>query len=207
MRVIEEPQNARSRRTVESLLRAARELIEGEGFATLTMAAVAERAGVSRRAVYLHFATRTELLTALYRSLGQTEDLGRSLQAVWDSPDAVAGLTEWARHIVRSHPRILGILRAVERARYGDPDAAELWQTAQGNWLKGSRRLIRWLADEGALAPRWTVDTAADMMWALMSIDLLDRLLYQRRWPRRRAADQLAALFQATFVSSGQPGS
>lgn len=206
MRVIAEPQNARSRRTVESLLRAARELIEGEGFATLTMAAVAERAGVSRRAVYLHFATRTELLSALYRSLGQTEDLGRSLQAVWDCPDAVAGLTEWARHIVRSHPRILGVIRAVERARYGDPDAAELWQTAQGNWLKGSRRLIRWLADEGALAPRWTVDTAADMMWALMSIDLLDRLLNQRRWPRRRAAEQLAALFQATFVSPGQPG-
>lgn len=203
MKIIDEPQNARSRRTAESLLRAARELIEGEGFATLTMAAVAERAGVSRRAVYLHFATRTELLTALYRSLGQTEDLGRSLQAVWDCPDAVTGLTEWARHIVRSHPRILGILRAVERARYGDPDAAELWQTAQGNWLKGSRRLIRWLADEGALAPRWTVETAADMMWALMSIDLLDRLLNERRWPRRRAADQLAALFQATFVGPG----
>lgn len=201
MKVIEQPQNARSRRTAAALLRAARELIEGEGFATLTMAAVAERAGVSRRAVYLHFATRTELLTALYRSLGETEDLGRSLQAVWDCPDAVTALTEWAEHIARSHPRILGIVRAVERARYGDPDAAELWRTAQGNWHKGSRRLIRWLADEGRLAPQWTVDTAADLMWALMSIDVLDRLINQRRWSRRRTADQLAALFQATFVA------
>jgi AcrR family transcriptional regulator len=200
MSLIEQPQNARSRRTVAALLRAARELIEGEGFATLTMAAVAERAGVSRRAVYLHFATRTDLLRALYRNLGRTDDLARSLQAVWDCPDAGTALTEWAEHIVRSHPRILGIIRAVERGRYTDPDAAELWQTAQGNWLKGSRRLMGWLADDGRLAARWTVDTAADMMWALMSIDLLDRLLNERRWSRRRVAEHLAALFHATFV-------
>jgi hypothetical protein len=50
------------------------------------------------------------------------------------------------------------------------------------------------------LARRWTVDTAADMMWALMSIDLLDRLLNERRWSRRRAADQLTALFRAVFL-------
>jgi AcrR family transcriptional regulator len=200
VKTIEEPQNARSRRTAAALLRSARELIEQDGFAALTMAAVAERAGVSRRAVYLHFATRTELLGALYRSLGETDDLASSLQAVWDCPDAVAALTEWAEHIARSHPRILGILRAVERARYGDPDATELWQTAQANWLKGCRRLMRRLADDGRLAPRWTPDTAADMMWALLSIDVLDRLLNERRWSRRRVAEHLAALFQLTFV-------
>lgn len=202
MKIIEEPQNARSRRTATSLLRSARELIEQQGFTELTMAAVAERAGVSRRAVYLHFASRTELLAAIfYRSLGETENLASSLQAVWDCPDATAALTEWAEHIARSHPRILGVIRAVERARYGDPDAAELWRTMQGNWLKGSRRLMRWLADDGHLAPRWTVDAAADMMWSLMSIDLLDRLLNERRWSRRRVADHYAALFHATFAA------
>jgi AcrR family transcriptional regulator len=200
VKIIEEPRNARSRRTGAALLRAARELIEQDGFAALTMATVAERAGVSRRAVYLHFATRTDLLAALYHSLGETDDLARSLQAVWDCPDAVAALTEWAEHIARSHPRILGVLRTVERARYGDTDAADLWQTAQGNWLKGCRRLMRWLADDGHLAPQWTADTAADMMWALMSIDVLDRLLNERRWSRRRVAEHFAMLFQTTFV-------
>jgi len=198
--IIAEPQNARSRRTAAALLHAARDLIEQDGFAALTMAAVAERARVSRRAVYLHFATRTDLLAALYRSLGETEDLARSLQAVWDCPDAVTALTEWAEHIARSHPRILGILRAVERAQYGDPDAAELWHTAQGNWLKGCRRLMRWLADDGHLAPTWTVNTAADMMWALMSIDMLDRLLNERQWSPERVAKHLADLFQHTFT-------
>jgi AcrR family transcriptional regulator len=199
---ITEPRNARSRRTGAALLAAGRALIEEEGFPALTMAAVASRAGVSRRAVYLHFATRAELLAALYRDLGQTEDLAASLQRVWDSSDATAALSEWAHHIVRSHPRILAIMQAVEQARHTDEDAARLRDTAQGNWLKGSRRLMRWLADEGRLAPQWTVETAADMMWALMSIDLLDRLLNQRRWSRERVADQLEALFHTTFTTA-----
>lgn len=46
------------------------------------------------------------------------------------------------------------MIRATERDRYQDPDAATLWRTAQGNWLKGSQRLMGWLAAEDRLAPR-----------------------------------------------------
>ena len=59
-------QNARSRRTRLALLAAARTLVEREGVPAVTMASVAEHAGVTRRAVYLHFSTRAELVTALY---------------------------------------------------------------------------------------------------------------------------------------------
>ncbi len=205
MSLIEEPRNARSRRTVAALVHAARELIEQQGFAALTMTAVAERAGVTRRGAYLHFPSRTHLVAALYRDLGQTEELSASLQKVWDAPDASAALTEWAEHIARAHPRILGVVRAVERARYDDPDAEELWRTAQGNWLKGCRRLMGRLAAEGRLAPQWTTDSAADMMWALMSIDVLDRLHNERHWSTRRVAAHLAALFHATFTAPTVP--
>jgi len=201
MATIEHPHNARSRRTAAALLQAARELIEQDGLTDLTMTAVAERAGITRRSVYLHYATRTELLTALYRSLGETDDLAASLQAVWDSPDAASALTEWAEHIARAHPRILGVLRAVERARAGDPDAADLWQTTQTNWHRGSTRLMTWLADNGRLAAGWTVEDAADMMWALMSLDVLERLHTDRRWTPRQFADHLATLFHRTFVT------
>jgi AcrR family transcriptional regulator len=200
VRTIEEPQNARSRRTSAALLAATRELIEDEGFEALTMAAVAERAGVTRRAVYLHFSSRTELLTALYRSLGQTEKLAASLQAVWNSPDALSALDEWAQHIARSHPRILPVLRAVQSARHDDPDAAQLWETTLRNWHKGSHRVAEWLQTEGRLSPAWTTDSAADMIWALMSLDMLERLLTDRRWSRKRFGQHLAALLKATFV-------
>lgn len=202
MKSIDQPQNARSRRTVAALLAATRELIDSHGFEGLTMAAVAERAGVSRRAIYLHFSTRTELMTAVYRSLGETEDLGTSLKAVWDSPDALSALEEWARHIARSHPRILATLHAVEHAQHTDADAAKLWKTTMDNWHKGSNRLIRWLADEGRLSTAWTVESATDMWWSLMSLDILDRLLIDRRWSATRFAKRYALLLRSTFVAA-----
>jgi AcrR family transcriptional regulator len=200
-RTIEDPRNARSRRTCAALLAATRELLEEQGFEALTMAAVADRAGVSRRAVYLHFSSRAELVTALFGHLGETEDIAGSLRRVWEAPDAVAALAEWARHLARIHPRLLAVARAVDRVRGSDPDAAAFWDRAMGNWHAGCRRLVAWLDREGRLARPWTVDTAADMLWALMSFDVLEGLLVQRRWSRRRYAEHLAALLHATFVA------
>jgi len=200
-KTIGRPQNARSRRSRAALLDATRELISEGGFDALTMAAVADRAGVSRRAVYLHFATRAELVTALFGRLGETEDIGASLQRVWDSPDAVAAVAEWGRHLARTHPKILPVMLAAERARHVDPDAADLWQAGQHRWLLGARKLADWLAREERLAQPWTPATAADMIWSLMSPDLLNRLLRERRWPPRRIGDHLAALLTSTFAT------
>jgi AcrR family transcriptional regulator len=200
------PQNARSRRTREALLEAARSLIEEDGFDVMTLAAVADRAGVSRRALYLHFPSRSDLLTALYRHLGETEDLAASLAKVWDREDAVSALDEWAHHIARSHPRILTINRVIERARSTDEDAAELWQLTMRNWLTSCRRLANWLDEENKLAEPWTPSTAADMLWALMSWDVTERLIVDRRWSRKAYGSHYAAMLRATFVRDvGRP--
>lgn len=200
VRTIEEPQNARSRRTSAALLAATRELLEEQGFEALTMAAVAARAGVSRRAVYLHFSSRAELVTALFGYLGQTEDIAGSLRRVWQAPDATAALEEWARHLARIHPRLLAVARAADRVRRSDPDAAAFWNHSMSNWHAGCRRLVAWLDQEGRLAPPWTPDTAADILWALMSFDVLEGLLVDRRWSPQRYAEHLALLFRNTFV-------
>lgn len=200
---ISDPQNARSRRTRTALLVAARELVESEGFDALTMATTAERAGVSRRAAYLHFRSRNAMLIALYRHLGETEDLGTSLQAIWDSPDAVSALTEWAHHMARAHPRIMAVSRAVERARFTDEGAAELWDFTMSSWDQGCTRLMQWLADEGALSTSWTVEAARDTLWGLMSWDLLERLIVDRGWSRDEYGERFAVLLHGTFVGAG----
>jgi AcrR family transcriptional regulator len=194
------PRNARSRRTRLALLAAARSLLEEHGFEALTMAAVAERAGVSRRAVYLHFASRTELVTALFGYVNEAEDLAASLHPVLDAPDSVAALDEWARHLARYHPRLLAHGRAFARVRDSDPDAAELWSMVTADWRSICRKLAGRLHREDRLAPGWTVATAADMLWALMSFDVLEGLLVECGWSRRRYAERMSALLCATFV-------
>lgn len=197
------PRNARSRRTVAALLTAARELLEEQGFDALTMSAVADRAGVTRRAVYLHFVSRADLLARLFRFVGQSEELSDSLEKVWAAPDAAAALEEWARHLARCHPRILAVSRAVDRVRGSDRDAAELWDGAMDNWYAGCSRVVRWLDGEGRLAAPWTTETATDALWALMSFDVLDRLIVDRGWTQGQYAEHLALLFHRTFVATG----
>ena len=202
---IDDPSNARSRRTRAALLDATREILEQRGFESLTMAAVAATAGVSRRAVYLHFASRAALVDALFRHIAEHEGLDDSTRRVWAAPDGAAALDEWARHLAHYHGRLLAVSRAVERVRRGDADAARHRRRVVRAQLANCRRLAARLDQEGRLAPPWTVDSATDMLWALISTDMIEGLLVERRWSRRRLAEHLAVLLRSTFTRDLRP--
>lgn len=201
MASIETPRNARSRRTAQSLLKAARELIEQEGLAEVTMAAVAERAGVSRRGIYLHFASRGELLAALYDYLNDVEDRDAAFRPMWEAADGVAALDARAQVVAGFIPRIMPTARALQQAARHDPDAARHWELASRVRYEGCRQIIERLAGEGRLAPRWTTTTATDMLVALSSFDVVGILLDERDWTETELADHLAAVFRQVFVS------
>lgn len=200
LKTIDDPANARSRRTRQALLAAARALLEEDGFEALTMAAVADRAGVTRRAVYLHYQSRAELVGALFGYVADAEGLQQSLRRVWAAPDAATALGEWAAHVARYHPRLLAVDRAVTRVRHSDPDAAAHWDRVTAGKLGNCRKLASWLAHDGRLAPPWTPATAADMLYALTTSDVVEALTADRGWTREQLATGLAALLRATFL-------
>lgn len=199
--VITEPANARSRRTRAALLAAARDLLEQRGFEALTMTAVAGHAGVTRRSAYLHFPSRAALVSALFDHIAGAEHLADSLAPVWAAPDSVSALREWAAHLARYHPRLLAVDRAVERVRRHDADAAAHRDRVVAAQLANCRRLASWLDREGRLASPWTVRSATDMLFGLVSSDMIEALTEDRGWSQSRLARHLALLFQSTFVS------
>ncbi|WP_026249214.1 TetR/AcrR family transcriptional regulator [Streptomyces sp. LaPpAH-108] len=94
-------------------LRAARELLEEDGSAGLSLRAVARRAGVSATAPYRHFADREALLTAVgaegYR------ELGAHLAAAHPAPVTADDLAEIAVAYVRfalDHPALFRVMFA-----------------------------------------------------------------------------------------------
>jgi len=202
---ISNPANARSRRTQTALLDAARAVIEAEGFGALTMARVAEQAGVTRRAAYLHFPSRTDLVTALFDHVAAREGLADSLARVWSAPDAHAALSEWAAHVARYHSRILAVDRASAAAADTDPDAARHRDQVNAVQLVACRRLAQRLAHEGILAQPWTTSSAAELLWALLSPDLVTRLTVTRQWGTTDLADRLAVLLHRTLTTDGGP--
>ncbi|GAA4635830.1 hypothetical protein GCM10023196_083060 [Actinoallomurus vinaceus] len=167
----------------------------------MTMAAVAERAGVTRRAVYLHFKSRGDLLSALFDHVNEVEDIEGRFAPVGDAPDAVTALEEFARRHAAFMSRILAVSRAVERAAGTDPDAARHWETAMYWRYETNRALIRRLDEEGVLAEGWTVDTATDMLLALISNGVSETLLIDRGWTPEQAGEHMAHLLRATFVA------
>lgn len=203
---VTEPANARSRRTRAALLASARTVLEEEGFEALTMTAVADHAGVSRRAAYLHFPSRAALISALFDYIADAEGLQDSLDRVWAAPDSVAALTEWAAHLARYHPRLLAVDRAVDRVRQLDRDAAAHRDRVAATQLANCRRLASWLHREGRLAQPWTVQSGTDMLYALISSDLIEALLSDRHWSTRRLARHLATMFLYTFTSRPDAG-
>jgi AcrR family transcriptional regulator len=205
VKTILEPTNERSRRTRAALLAAARAILENLGFEALTMTAVADLAGVTRRAAYLHFATRAELVGALFDYVAEVEGLEDSLRPVWDAPDAASALDQWAAHLARYHPRLLAVDRALEHVRHDDVDAAAHYARVVAGQLKGCTRLATRLEVEGRLAEAWTVESARDMLFSLISSDMIQALLEERHWSPRRLAAHLAILFRSTFVAPPDP--
>jgi AcrR family transcriptional regulator len=199
---IVEPSNARSRRTRAALLTAAQAILEEEGFEALTMTAVADRAGVTRRAVYMHFASRAELVASVFDHVAGVEGLEESLRGVWEAADAVSALDEWAAHIARYHPRLLAVDRAAQRVWRQDPDAAAHRRRVVAEKLANCRRLAQRLHDEGRLASPWTTESATDMLFALISSDMIEALIVDRGWSPQRLAEHLALLLRSTFVSA-----
>jgi AcrR family transcriptional regulator len=198
--VIPVPTNARSRRTRADLLDAARQLLEEQGPAALTMGAAATRAGVTRRSVYLHFASRAELLVALYDHVLSAEGLDESLRPALEATDPVVALDEFAAHLGRLRPRVRAVATAIQQQRRSDPDFAAHWEVVSRDQRGVCGRLIDGLHRAGRLAPPWTVDTGADLLWALMAGDVVDNLTIDRGWSFDAYAARMAVVFRSVFV-------
>jgi AcrR family transcriptional regulator len=127
--------------TRQRLLVAARELIEEGGYASASVAAIADRAGVASGTVYRHFASKSELFLEVFRAVCAGEE--RAMRAAADDagPGAVdrleAVLTTFARRALQNRSLAWALLaepvdpvvdaeRLAYRERYASLVAAEL---------------------------------------------------------------------------------
>src|SRR4051794_35154928 len=81
-------------KTRERILGTARELVE-RGDGGPNMSELARAVGISRQALYLHFADRAALLVALVERVDEREDLAAGVAAVEAAPDAAAKIRTW----------------------------------------------------------------------------------------------------------------
>lgn len=178
---------------------AAKLLLEssGEGVRMTDIARVAE---VSRQAVYLHFASRGELIIAAVRHLDEVYGLDESLKKFREARSGVeileAFIEFWGNYV----PKIYGVAKALMAARGSDEAAAAAWKDRMNSVRDGCRRTVETIEHEGLLSPDWNVDEAVDLMWTMLSIENWERLTAECGWTVENYVDRLRLAAKKMFL-------
>lgn len=187
--------------TRDAILDAARTVAAANGFASLTVDAVAAEAGVSRLTVYNHFESKRGLLEALAWALFASADIGRIRDARLhpDLDVAVAGfLTENARFFATIGPQG----RTVLTAALGDPELATVMNDT---YIAGRRAavaaLVERLATAGRLAPGWTPDRAVACLMVLTSFEAYETLTADGDRAPAEVGELLAAMSRVLLTA------
>jgi AcrR family transcriptional regulator len=134
------------------------------------MAAVATRAGVSRQALYLHFADRTSLFLELSRVIDASLRTPARQRRVDEAPTARDALREAIALQAWLKPRLRVVATALDVLRRSDPATDAAWTEREHARLERCEQVVRRLQADGDLTPGWDIPSAARCLWAVTSV-------------------------------------
>ena len=147
----------------------------------VTVAEIAAAAGVSRQLVYFHFENRAGLLAAMARH-HDVESGFAGRVARCGGLEAVEGLEGLLRAWLRYVPEILPVARALEAAEITGEEGGAAWRDRMGSLRGVFRDAIERVEREGRLAEGWTVEAAADWVWARGHLEGWQHLVEECGW-------------------------
>jgi AcrR family transcriptional regulator len=182
------------------ILDATVQMLEKNGGRGVRMGDIAKAAGISRQAVYLHFASRTELLVAATRYLDEILDVDSRLAASRAATSGVERLALyiecWGHYI----PEIYGVAKALLLAQDTDAAAAAAWRGRMLAMRDGCRAAIDALHSDGTLAPEWTPKRATDTLWTLLLVPNWENLTDECGWSTQQYVRWMKTVAERTFV-------
>ncbi|MEO1061248.1 MAG: TetR family transcriptional regulator [Actinomycetota bacterium] len=185
--------------TRRRILDAARRLLSERG-ATVRLSDVAERAGVSRQALYLHFDGRSGLFVALVQHMDETLELGASVEQVFAAPDGEELLTRLVRLNATFWAAVDPVAQVLEAGRHVDEAMRAAWddRMAQRRAIFGA--VVDRLAGSGELAAAWHPDDAAAVLYAAAHYDGWRELLARFGWSEERYVDALSLQLRRSLL-------
>jgi AcrR family transcriptional regulator len=157
------------------------ELLRRRGTNQVTVADIAEAAGVSRQLIYVHFANRAGLLVALARHHDASSGFVERVAATRRLPP-VEGLEALLRLWFAYIPEILPFARALEAAAATGEEGAAAWHDRMGDLWEAFRIAVDRVHRDGRLADGWTVRTATDWISARSHLTIWQLLVGERGW-------------------------
>jgi AcrR family transcriptional regulator len=157
---------AHGRRTLLALLDSAVAEFTAHGYHGARMSRIARRAGTAHGTLYVYFADKADLLSALYADANaELEPLLLSVPELRPTPEGEADLRRWALAVCHVFQRHGAVLQALTESM-DDDSAPEAGRAALRSLARTSGRIAARVRDAGAthLDP----EIAALTVWALI---------------------------------------
>jgi AcrR family transcriptional regulator len=186
--------------TRKRILDAAWALLEERGTG-IRIADIAEKAAVSRQAVYLHFGDRTSLFVALGDHIDVTFGRDRMRAHVFGAPTGVESLRRWVHTMSWYTAKIDSVSRLLELAAESDEDLAAVWKDRMTGRRGHVRRIADRIAAEGQLADGWTAEAAADLIFTVTLPGPWRVLTSVAGWSKARYAREITRLLERSLLT------
>ncbi len=182
------------------ILEATIRMLEEHGGRGVRMGDIAKASGISRQAVYLHFASRTALLIAATRYLDELLDVESRLapsRAAESGAERLELYIEfWGSYI----PEIYGVAKALLLAQDTDEAAAAAWKNRMVAMRDGCRAAIDLLHSDRNLAPEWTREQATDVLWTMLCVQNWEVLTGDCGWSNQQFVERMKILVKRTLM-------
>ena len=198
---------AAAAQTRASVLRTARELFLGRGYAATTMADIAKQAGLSPDTVYAVVGTKPVLFRELVETAlsgtdeviaGEERDYAQHMRASDDIHDKIA---IYAGAVTLIQQRLAPLFLVLREAASANPELGQLWQDISQRRAHNMRALTDDLATTGALRTDLTRDEIADVIWTMNSSEYYALLVLERGWAPQRFTEWLRDAWERLLLA------
>jgi AcrR family transcriptional regulator len=186
--------------TRRRILQAAWELLEQHG-AGVKLVEVADKAGVSRQAVYLHFGDRSGLLVALVDFIDVSLGAVQLRAHIHGGATGVESLQRWIQTMSWYTAKIDRVTQVLESSQYQDEALAAAWRDRMGRRQMHIRSIVERIAAEGRLAERWSVDTAVELLYVVTMPGPWRELTRELGWTAEHYTQNLTRLVQSALLT------
>ncbi len=195
--------SSKSEQTRKRILEATLDLLEAGAGNSVRMTDIASAIGITRQALYLHFATRAELLMAATQYLDAIKDSESRLAPSRHATSGVARLdafvSAWANYI----PEIYGLAKALLAMKESDDVAAAVWDQRMQDMKEGCAAAIDALVADGDLSSLLTASQATDLMWAMLSVRNWEVLTRDCQWSQAFYVENMLRNCRVLLTQSG----
>lgn len=185
--------------TRQRILEVTRELLIERGRG-LRLQEVAERAGVSRQALYLHFSDRQGLILALVRHMDETLELDELLARVYAAEDGRQLLERAMRLTTEFWTKVAPVASVLVGSQEDDALRAA-WRDRMAFRRGTFRRIAEDLEELGELDRSWNVDDASDLLYAVTHFDSWRELTGELGWSDDHYVEALSRLLARALLS------